>query len=45
MINPIQKDKLANATLELKKLYGCAKGKKIRIASKDELDKLARSLR
>jgi Arc/MetJ-type ribon-helix-helix transcriptional regulator len=41
----IQKEKIAQATLELKKLCGSAKGKNIRIASKDELDALARSLR
>jgi len=41
----IQKEKLASATIELEKLYGSAKGKKITITSKKELDKIARSLR
>lgn len=40
----IQKEKQTYALIELKKLQESAKGKKIKIASKEELDKLARSL-
>lgn len=41
----IQKEKIATATIELEKIYGSAKNKKIHIASKTELDKLAKSIR
>jgi len=41
----IQKEKIAAATFELKKLYGSAKGKKIKIASKQDIDALAKRLR
>ena len=41
----VQKEKTANAIIELKKLYGSAKGKKIRITTKNELDVLARKSR
>ena len=37
----IQKEKTALAILELEKLYGSARGKKIHFASKKELDALA----
>ena len=40
----IQKEKIADATIALKKLYGSAKGKMVHIATKKELDMLARRI-
>jgi Arc/MetJ-type ribon-helix-helix transcriptional regulator len=40
----IQKEKISNATIALENLYGSAKNRKIHLASKKELDVLARRL-
>jgi Arc/MetJ-type ribon-helix-helix transcriptional regulator len=41
----VRKEKLANAAIELNKLYGSAKNKKVHLASKEKLDMLARKNR